>query len=110
MSENGDNFVEKLEQSGFFSQVGSLQESLGKLSEDIAAIGERSTQRLEEMESIAAHVMAVEAVLAVMLESHPVDPEAVKAKVADMTRDYGDDPDGSPTVQAVAQDLVARRN
>lgn len=103
----GVDFVKVLENTGFFEQVGTLQSSLSHLAEDIAAIGDQATQRLDEMESIAAHVMAIEAVLAVMLKTHPVDPDAVRAEVASRTGDIAGNPDGSPTVQAVAQDLLS---
>lgn len=106
MTDQGEDFLQKLQATGFFEQVGTLQDSLRTLSEDIAAIGDKASQRLEEMESLAAHVMAMEAVMQVMLETHPVDPQAVKAKVAERTRAFSDDPDGSPTVQAVAADII----
>lgn len=106
MSEQGEDFIQKLQATGFFDQVGFLQDSLRTMSEDIAAIGDRATQRLGEVESLAAHVIALEAVLQVMLETHPVDAEAVKAKVAERTREVTDDPNGSPTVQAMAQDII----
>lgn len=83
-----------------------MQSTLSKLSEDIATIGNQATQRLDEVESMAAHVMAIEAVLAVVLKSHPVDADAVKAEVLARTSAFSDDPNGSPTVQAVAADII----
>lgn len=106
MSDQGTDFVKQLEGTGFFDQVGNLQSSLVKLSADIATIGEQATQRLDEVESMAAHVMAIEAVLAVILKTHPVDAAAVKAEVTERTRAFNDEPDGSPSVQAVAQDII----
>jgi len=107
MSDQGGDFIEQLQRTGFFEQVGNLQTTLSKLSEDIAAIGDQANQRLDEMESIAAHVMAIEAVLAVLLKTHALDPDEVRAEVAKRTGDLSDYPDGSPTVQAVAADLAA---
>lgn len=107
MSNNGGDFYQKLEDTGFFTQVESLQSTLSTLSEDIAAIGDQTAQRSEEMESIAAHVMAIEAVLAVLLKSVPVDADAVKAYVRERTRDVSGHADGSPTVQAVAADILS---
>lgn len=107
MSDQGSDFLKQLEGSGFFNQVEGLQTSLAKLSTDITAIGDQATQRLDEMESMAAHVMAIEAVLAVILKTHPVDADAVKAEVVRRTSAFSDDPNGSPTVQAVAADIVS---
>ena len=106
MSDQGGDFVEQLQQTGFFEQVTSLQSTLSKLSDDIADIGGQANQRLDEMESIAAHVMAIEAVLSVMLKTHPVDMADVQAEVAHRTSAISGDDGGSPTVQAVAQDIV----
>ena len=106
MADNGQDLVKALEATGFFEQLGTVQSSLSQLAQDIAAIGDQATQRLDEMESIAAHVMAIEAVLAVMMKSHPVDGDAVRAEVTARTADLSGNPDGSPTVQAVAQDLL----
>jgi len=106
MSDQGGNFLKELEGSEFLDQVGTLQSALSKLSEDISAIGDHATQRLDEVESIAAHVMAIEAVLAVMLKSHSIDPEELRAEVTARTRVCSDDPNGSPTVQAVAADII----
>lgn len=106
MGEQGGAFIKELEDTGFFDQVGTLQTALSQLSTDIATIGEQATQRLDEVESIAAHVMAIESVLAVLLKSHPVDVETLKAEVVERTRAFSAGPDGSPTVQAVALDII----
>lgn len=106
MGEQGGTFLKELEDTGFFDQVGTLQSALSKLSTDISTIGAQATQRLDEVESIAAHVMAIEAVLAVLLKSHPVNAEDLKAEVIERTRTFSDNPDGSPTVQAVALDII----
>lgn len=106
MSDERTELLGRLEDSGFFEQVGTLQESLGQLSEDIATIGDRATQRLDEMESMAAHIMAIESVLAVMLKTHPVSADDVKAMVAARTGALTGDDEGSPAVQAVAQDII----
>lgn len=107
MTEQGGDFLKQLKDTGFFEQVGGLQSSLSGLSEDIAAIGDQASQRLDEMESLAAHVMAIEAVLAVMMKKLPVDGEELKAMVIERTAALTGDENGSPTVQAVAADLIA---
>jgi len=107
MNDQGGDFLKQLKDTGFFDQVGSLQGSLAHLSEDIAAIGDQASQRLDEMESLAAHVMAIEAVLAVMLQKMPVDADEVKAMVVKRTAELTGDENGSATVQAVAADIIA---
>ena len=106
MSDQGGDFIKQLQDTGFFDQVGNLQGSLAKLSEDIATIGDQASLRLDEMESLAAHVMAIEAVLAVMLKNNTVDAEELKAMVIERTAVLSGNENGSPTVQAVAADIV----
>jgi len=110
MSNGVNDFLKDLQDTGFFEDVGNLQGSLSKLSQDISTIGEQATQRLNEVESLAAHVMAIEAVLAVMLKSHPVDADEVKNMVAVRTSTLTGDENGSPSVQAVAADILSSMN
>lgn len=99
-------FIKTLEQSEFFQQMNDLKESLAGVSGEIAEIGERVNYRSEEVETLAAHIMAIEAVLAVVLRGVSIDPEVVKAEVASRSGAFSGNPNGSPTVQAVAQDIV----
>lgn len=103
---SADAFVKTLEQSNFFRQMGDLKDNLARVAGDLASIGERATERSEEVEGLAAHVMAIEAVLAVVLRDHPVDGEAVRAEVARRSEVLSGCPEGSPTVQAVARDII----
>ena len=107
MNDQAGDILDKLKSAGFFEQMESLQSNIGHLAEDISRVGESATQRLEEMESMAAHIMAMESVLAVMLKSHPIDTGELKAEVARRTSAVGGDENGSPTVQAVAADIVS---
>ncbi|MBL4692855.1 MAG: hypothetical protein JKY92_05945 [Magnetovibrio sp.] len=95
------------EESEVLIQVGNLQGTLSQLSQDIVEIGGQATQRLDEMESMAAHIMAIESVLAVMLKQHPVDAKDVHDMVVSRTAELSGNKDGSPSVQAVAADIAA---
>lgn len=107
-SENNiaDNFIKTLEQSDFFNQMSNLKESLAGFAGELSTVGESVNSRAAEVETIAAHVMAIEAVLAVMLKSIPLDPDAVKAEVISRSQALSGSPEGSPTVQAVARDII----
>ncbi len=101
------DFIKTLEQSGFFRQIGDLEGNLSRIASDLSSIGERATERVEEVETLAAHVVAIEAVISVLLRTHPVDIADVQTEVTRRTEALSDSPGGSPTVQAVAADLVA---
>jgi hypothetical protein len=65
-------FIEQLQATGFFEQIKNLETNLKIIAADLTSLGQTATQRLQETESLAAHVLAVESILAVMLKSNPV--------------------------------------
>ncbi|MDH5490073.1 MAG: hypothetical protein OEX17_09125, partial [Rhodospirillaceae bacterium] len=80
--------------------------SLAGIANELSDVGARVNNRNEEVETLAAHIMAIEAVLAVILRKVQLDPQEVKAEVASRSEAFSGHPEGSPTVQAVAQDIV----
>ncbi|MCH7486736.1 MAG: hypothetical protein IIC04_07080, partial [Proteobacteria bacterium] len=80
-----ETFIEQLEAAGFFKQIKNLETNLKTIAEDLVSLGQKATQRLEETESLAAHVLAVESILAVMLNSNPLDADQVRAAVTEKT-------------------------
>ncbi len=102
----GQSFLKQLEDTGFFEQVAQLEDSLKRISDDIARLGAGANQRLEETENLAAHVLALESVLKVMLEQYPVDADKVRAAVIQATGDPETNPEGSLTVRAIAESLL----
>ena len=103
-------FLQHLDKSGFFEQIGDLEGNLKTIAGDLKVLGEATVQRLHETESLVAHVLAVEAVLQVVLRSHPVDPAAVKALVKERTAGVGDNADGSLAVLSVVDEILARQD
>jgi regulator of replication initiation timing len=110
MSETGDKpidnstavassvLIQTLEQSGFFSQISNLESNLQNIAGDLSAIGDATSKRIEETESLAAHIIAIEAVLKVVLRAHEVDVEQVHAEVTKMTSEASGNSEGSSTV------------
>ena len=101
-------FVEHLESSGFFEQINKFEENLKTLSSDLKSFGETASKRLEETENLAAHVLAIESVLAVMLREHPINAEALTAEVVERTAAISENPEGSQIVHTISQDLLAK--
>lgn len=98
-------FLEQLEKSGFFQQVKGLEANLRKISEDIKALGETATQRLEETESLAAHVLAIESILMVLLKDNPINEDDLKAAIREKTASLMQNADGSSAVQNIAETI-----
>ena len=99
-------FLDLLESSGFFKQIHGLEESLKIIAEELKTFGETAAQRMDEMENLSAHVLAMEATLAVMLKAYPIGAEDLKAEIRDRTAALSGNPEGSPTVHALAANIL----
>jgi len=106
-SEASRKFIEHLEGTGFFEQIKDLEASLQTIAADLKNLGTTATQRLEETESLAAHILAIESILTVMLKASPVDGDAVRAAVKDKTAALSGEAEGSSTVHTIAADLLS---
>lgn len=102
-------FLQHLDKSGFFDQIGDLEDNLKTISGDLKILGEATVQRVHETESLVAHVLAVEAVLQILLKSHPIDPAAVRELVRARTAGVGDSAEGSAAVLSVVDQLLAKQ-
>lgn len=98
--------IEQLETTGFFDQMRDLDSSIKKIVEDLETLGGLATQRVQETENLAAHVLAIEAILAAILETYPIDSEAVQVAIHEMMPDSADDSASSPAVQSVVDSLL----
>jgi len=99
-------FLDLLESAGFFKQINDLEDSLTSIAGELQNFGENAARRVNEVENLAAHVLAVEAVLATMLNTYPVDKDALLAEIKERTAAMTGHEDGSPTVRALALDLL----
>lgn len=98
-------FLEHLEKSGFFQQIQDLEGNLRKISEDLKNLGETATQRLEETESLAAHVLAIESILTVMLKNNPVNDEELTAAITQKTTGLAQENAGNSAVRKIAENI-----
>ncbi|OHC75694.1 MAG: hypothetical protein A3G18_03285 [Rhodospirillales bacterium RIFCSPLOWO2_12_FULL_58_28] len=98
-------FLEQLEESGFFRQIKDLEGNLRRISMDIKSLGETATQRLEETESLAAHILAIEAILAVMIKNNPLDEKELKAAIEDKTAALSKEAAGNSAVRVIAENI-----
>ncbi len=95
--------------SDFMVQVSSLQESLGRVAEGMQALGDSAVKQVRDTENLAAHVLAIESVLTVMLRQIPIDPAEVRDEALRRTQGLGQDPEaGTPVVVQLAEDILKR--
>ncbi|MBE0532480.1 MAG: hypothetical protein IH626_16770 [Rhodospirillales bacterium] len=105
--ETPQDVIQQLQTTGFFEQIRDLDANIKRIVGDLETLGALATERLRETENLAAHLLAVEAILAVILKTHPVDPEAVRSAIKQMTAELTGDPDGSPAVRSVVDTLLS---
>ncbi len=77
----GDVSSELLRQTGLdglLQQLGTLQSSLDQVAEGMGALGQNAVRQGTDVENVAAHLLAVESVLTVILRQIPVDIEDVR--------------------------------
>ncbi len=101
-------FLDLLEDSGFFQQINSLEENLKVIADEMKAFGEKTAGRMEETENLAAHVLAIESLLAVMLKAYPISADELDGEIKDRTAALSGNVDGSPTVRALARDILEK--
>ncbi len=97
-----------LENSGFFQQINVLRESLDVIAGELKSFGEGASARMEETENLATHVLAMESVLAVMLQTYPIKADDLKAEIKNRTAAVSGRAEGSPTVLALAQNILEK--
>jgi hypothetical protein len=101
-------FLKHLEQTGFFDQIKGLEQSLGGLAHQVETYGDETQRRLRELDNMAAHLLAVEALLTVVLRHLPVSEREVADEVEARTADLGDVGEAGGLVLQIARDILAR--
>ena len=103
-------FLGELETQGFFRQIQDIETNLKNISEQLANFARSATERAQETESFAAHILALQAVTAVLARHANIPPQAVAAEIKDeikaRTAKLSDSPEGSPEVHAIAAALL----
>ena len=100
-------FLQHLEKSGFFSQIKGLEGNLQSIAGALKALSDTTVERIQETENLVAHVLAIEAILAVMLRTSVVDSEAVSALIKATTTAAPDNGKGTPKVLAIAEGILS---
>lgn len=101
-------FLKHLEDTGFFQQIKDLEGNLTTIAGELQKFGEAANARMEETENLAAHILAIESILAALLKSASVSLDDVKAEVKERTAAISGDEDGSPTVHHIAEEMLKR--
>ncbi len=109
-SEAAQALIGHLEEAGFFRQIRDLEQSLKRIAGDLKHLGDTTLRGLGETESLVAHILALEAAVAVLMRATPLDPETLRASVrAEIGQRMAGFPgDGASKTDAAAEALLLR--
>lgn len=93
----------------FMAQVGSLQDSLTRVAEGMQALGTNAVKQVRDTENLAAHILAIESVLTVILRQIPVDPSEVRDEARRRTQAIDHNPADGPSVVVQLVDDILKR-
>ena len=101
-------FVRHLERAGVFAEIKDVEARLKNLAGELEGFGHQASRRAEETENLAAHVLALEALVATLLRQVPVPDAEIDDEVRRRTRPLTGDDDGSALVRAIAREIRDR--
>jgi hypothetical protein len=91
----------------FFDQIKEIDSSLKGLRDNLKNIGGAVDEQLDQLDDIAAHVIALEALMLEVLKKAPIDVEAAKAWVLKSTEGSTGKLGGSTKARTIVEQLVA---
>ena len=91
----------------FFDQIKELDASLKQLRDEMKNIAAAAEAHFDQLDDIAAHIIALEAILASVMKQVKVDPEEVRAWIKEMTNEGGTRPEGSSKARMIVDQMIA---
>ena len=92
----------------FFDQIKEIDTSIRALKDNLVNIGGAVDTQLDQLDDIAAHIIALEALLIQVLKTTKVDAEAAKAWVVTATETSTGKVGGSTKARLIVEQLTAK--
>lgn len=90
----------------FFDQIKELDGNIKQLRDDLKNIAGAAEAHFDQLDDIAAHIIALEAIMASVMKQVKVDPEEVRAWVKEMTDEGGSRPEGSSKARTIVDQMM----
>ena len=90
----------------FFDEIKEVEKNVLDLKSDLTAIKNGVEGSFDQLDDIAAHIIAIEAILVEVIKKTPVDAEAVKAWIGVATKASTGDEGGSTKTQIIVDNLL----
>ena len=90
----------------FFDQIKEIDGNLKDLRDQLKTIGQGVDVHIDQLDDIAAHIIALEAILLQVIKKVDIDAEAAKEWIRDNTVESTGKDEGSVKAQVVLKDLL----
>ena len=90
----------------FFDEIKDIEKTVNGLRDDLLKIRDGVDGHYDQLDDIAAHIIALEAILVEVLKKSDVDSEAVKAWIVEATKSSTGDDEGSVKAKIIAESLI----
>ena len=90
----------------FFDEIKEVEKNVLDLKTDLVAIREGVEGSFDQLDDIAAHIIAIEAILVEVIKKTPVDADAVKSWIVSATEESTGDAEGSSKTQIIVDSLL----
>ena len=90
----------------FFDQIKEIDGNLKDLRDQLKSIGQGVDIQFDQLDDIAAHIIALEAVVLQIMQKVDIDANAAKQWIIDNTKESTGDEEGSKKAQMVLEDFL----
>ena len=91
----------------FFDQIKEVEKRIKQLQKDLVAIGEGVEGHYDQLDDIAAHIIALEAIMIEVMKKTEIDVDAVKAWITAATEGGASKEGGSTKAQVIVENLIS---
>jgi hypothetical protein len=108
-AETGARMIEALGMDSFVEHMSTLQSSLEKVAEGMELLSASAVRQGQDTDNLAAHIIAVETLLTVVLRQIPIDIAEVRKEALRRAKSTGDDRgQGNSVVADICEDILRR--
>lgn len=90
----------------FFDQIKEIDGNIKNVRDDIKKVGVAVDDHFDQLDDIAAHIIALEAIMVQFMKSVELDTDAVKAWIVDATEGSTGKKGGSQKAKMVVDQLL----
>ena len=90
----------------FFDQIKEIDGNIKNVRDDLKKVGVAVDDHFDQLDDIAAHIIALEAIMVQFMKSVELDTDAVKAWIVDATEGSTGKKGGSKKAKMVVEQLL----